>query len=77
MNIFALRLGNFLGVTKSFEDIECLIVPSDLAQPARGFREEPANGQKEHQGNDLESNGEAPTQSRFAVVDEAETVSEL
>lgn len=63
-NILKLGLGfaNILTrlTTKSSEDVTAFFLSTNLDEPSRRFRKEPADGEEPNQWSDLESNGESP-----------------
>lgn len=55
---------------QALQDIPSFFLPSDLDQPSRRLGEEPDSGEKNQQEDNLEGDGESPTESRLAAVNE-------
>jgi hypothetical protein len=81
LNVFQLDCSNSRVLShdtpKSLEDKESLVIPTDFAKPSRRFWKEPADSKKTEERDDLKADGEAPTEGRLAVVNEAYSVAEL
>lgn len=56
--------------TQTGEDVSGFFFPTDLYQPSRRLGKEPDSGEEDDQEDDLECDGETPTEGRSAVVDE-------
>lgn len=61
-----------LATTQAAQNVACFFVSSSFCQPARAFREEPADPEQNQERDDLECDREPPADWGVAVVDEAE-----
>lgn len=74
LNILELRFRShaLLGAAsaQALQGIPSFFLPSDLDQPSRRLGEKPDSAEENQQENDLEGDGESPTESRLAAVNE-------
>lgn len=54
------------------KNVAGFFVSANLDEPARGLGEEPDDAKEDKERNDLEGDGESPSDSRIAAIDERE-----